>query len=440
MDARRTTDDAWPCESGWSHLDSDSTLAAIALATSLVLFAIASLAEASVASASSERVRRLVSGSAGPVPGSAALERLFTSRKDSTRALSLLRAVALSGSLLSATGLVIAITGVQWVTISLASIAVLAFLGIIHRVTLRLALAYGERIALKLAPLARGLAWLANPMFVASDVLVRRLLPGDRPESLSASDLASGELSLGMGSDGEPFDEREVKMIRGVVRLDTTIAREIMVPRVDMVAVEVSTGIHELAEQMIEGGHSRIPVYRGDLDHMEGIAYARDILRHVVQNEDTLNQSIEGVIRPAIFIPESKTLEELLGEFQETRVHMAIVVDEYGGVSGIVTIEDLLEEIVGEIQDEFDAWEPEIEPVGQNEFLLNAQVSIDRLNALLNTSVESGGFDTLGGYVYDRLGRIPSTGDSIEHDGLKIEVLSTVGRRLNRLKITKSAD
>ena len=418
-------------------MESDSTIAAIALAASLILFAIASLAEASLSSTSAERVRRLVSESA---PGSATLERLLTTHRAFTRVLSALPVVALSGSLLSATGLVIAIAGVQWATIALTSIAVLVFLGITHRIALTLAPAYGEQIALKIAPPVRGLTWITMPLLVASDVLVRRLLPSDLPASPSALDLTSHEFSLGLGSDGQPFDEREVQMIRGIVQLDKTIAREIMVPRVDMVAAEVGTGMHELAEQMIEGGHSRIPIYRVDLDHMEGIAYARDILRHVVRNGESKTQSIEGVIRPALFIPESKTLEELLGEFQETRVHMAIVVDEYGGVSGIVTIEDLLEEIVGEIQDEFDAWEREIEPVGQNEFLLNARVSIDRLNELLDISVESDGFDTLGGYVYDRLGRIPGTGDAIEHDGFKIEVMSTVGRRLKRLKVTKSAD
>ena len=412
-------------------------LAAIALAISLALYAIASLAEASLASTSLERVGRLASESA---PGSATLERLLTSRRATTRVLSVLRALALSGGLLSATSLVIVTAGVQWVTVSLTSIALLVFLGIIHLVAIRLAPAHGERIALKIASPVRGLVWLTNLMFAAPDFLVRRLVPSDHTESPSASNLTSDELSLGLDSDGQPFDEREVKMIRGIVRLDKTIAREIMVPRVDMVAAEVSTGMDELAEQMIEGGHSRIPIYRGDLDHMEGIAYARDILRVVVRSDEPSTQSIDSVIRPAIFIPESKTLEELLGEFQETHVHMAIVVDEHGGVSGIVTIEDLLEEIVGEIQDEFDAWEPEIEPVGSNGFLLNAQVSIERLNELLDTDVESDGFDTLGGYVYDRLGRIPSTGDAIERNGLKIEVMSTVGRRLKRLKVTKSAD
>ena len=246
------------------------------------------------------------------------------------------------------------------------------------------------------------------------------------------------DINLPIDSSGEPLDEREVRMIRGVVQLDQTTAREIMVPRVDMVAVEKDTNLGQVTEEMLHSGHSRIPVYRDNLDRIEGIVYARDVLRHMVEGDDTSSKLVESVIRPVLFIPESKTLEELLNEFQQRRVHMAIVVDEYGGVSGLVTIEDLLEEIVGEIQDEFDVGEPEFEPVGDREFIIDARLSIDQVNELLSISVEGDGFDTLGGFVYHRLGKIPGPGDTVDYDGLKIEVISTVGRRLKRLRVTKS--
>ena len=145
------------------------------------------------------------------------------------------------------------------------------------------------------------------------------------------------------------------------------------------------------------------------------------------------------VIRPALFIPESKTLEELLNEFQERRIHIAMVIDEYGGVSGMVTIEDLLEEIVGEIQDEFDVGGSEVQAVNENEFMMDARVSLDELNERFNVAVEGDGFDTIGGFVYQRLGKIPSSGDRVEYDGLMIEVVSTVGRRLKRLRVVRSA-
>ena len=227
-------------------------------------------------------------------------------------------------------------------------------------------------------------------------------------------------------------------MILGVVGLDKTVAREIMVPRVDMVAAEIGTSIAELAEQMVKVGHSRIPIYRGDLDHIVGLAYARDMLSHLLLQEETAATLVESLTRPALFIPESKTLEELLKEFQESRVHMAIVIDEYGGVSGLVTIEDLLEEIVGEIQDEFDAGEPQFERINANEMVIDARVSIEELNELLSVSIQGDGFDTLGGLVYHQLGRIPSPGDSVEYDGFSVQVISTVGRRLKRLRVKKS--
>ena len=138
------------------------------------------------------------------------------------------------------------------------------------------------------------------------------------------------------------------------------------------------------------------------------------------------------------FVPETKNISSLLREFQQTDTQFAVVVDEYGGVAGLVTIEDLLEEIVGEIQDEFDVGEPEIEPVNDNEFLMDARVGIDQLNELLQVEVEGNGFDTVGGFVYHRLGKIPSSGDAVEFDGLKIEVISTTGRRLKKLRVTRS--
>jgi CBS domain containing-hemolysin-like protein len=189
---------------------------------------------------------------------------------------------------------------------------------------------------------------------------------------------------------------------------------------------------------MLESGHSRIPVYGEDLDHIEGIAYSRDFLG--LLSRDPNSKALAGDhMRPAMLIPEAKNLEELLNEFQARQVHLAIVIDEYGGVSGLVTIEDLLEEIVGEIQDEFDVDELEIQAVGRDEYLMDARVSIDQLDELLGIVVEADGFDTVGGFVYDRLGRIPSLGDLVVHDGLRVEVVSTVGRRLKKLRVSRSS-
>ena len=416
-------------------MESDSILPAIALAASLAFFVVFSVGEACIASIRRDYAQRLISRG---VAGSVALAGLFTSRTGPTGALPMLLAMASSASLLSTVALVVALSGVRWTIVSIAALAILMLMGVIHSISKALAASYGERIALKIAPLARVLASLLNPLLTIEVYLSQRILGASVNNPNSVPDLISAEFSLSLESDGEPLDEREVRMIRGIVRLDKTIAREIMIPRVDMVAAETDIPIADLVDLMVTGGHSRIPIYSGDLDRIEGIAYARDLLRHIVESSGISAIRIENVIRPPLFIPESKSLEELLNEFQQVRVHMAIVVDEYGGVSGLVTIEDLLEEIVGEIQDEFDVGEPEVESVSDNELLLDARVSIDQLNDLLGVSVEGEGFDTVGGFVYQQLGKIPSQGDSVEYDGIKIEVLSTVGRRLKRLRVVKS--
>jgi CBS domain containing-hemolysin-like protein len=207
---------------------------------------------------------------------------------------------------------------------------------------------------------------------------------------------------------------------------------------VDIVAADISSNIAQLADLMVSNGHSRIPILSGDMDHVEGIAHARDILSQLGNNHDTPDMSVRSILRPALFIPESKTLEELLNDFQRNRNHMAIVIDEYGGVSGLVTIEDLLEEIVGEIQDEFDTSELEIEKVGEGSYLMDARVGIDDLNEMLDLKIAAVGFDTLGGLVYHLLGKVPAVGDVVEQNGLQVKVVSTAGRRLKRVRVTKT--
>jgi CBS domain containing-hemolysin-like protein len=216
---------------------------------------------------------------------------------------------------------------------------------------------------------------------------------------------------------------------------------------VDVSAVEISTPIAEVAERMIESGHSKLPVYRETLDQIAGFVYSMDLIR-VVGGGETEVGSLEDLLRHPLFIPESKTLEGLLREFQDQRVQMAVVIDEYGGVSGVVTVEDLLEEIVGEIEDEFDVDEPEIVDLAGGEgnaggpdqaldLLIDARIGVDQVTELTGVEVHGDGFDTLGGFVLDRLGRMPSRGDTIDYDGLSIRVVSTAGRRLKRLRITR---
>ena len=410
-------------------------LPSIVLGISITVFALVSLAGAGISSVRRDRVQRLTSQE---VSGATNLDSLLASNMGPTAALQLLLAITFASSMVSVVALVISQVGVLWPPIVLASAATLLGLGAIYGTAWTVAPRYGEGIALKFSGPARGISWVCNPMLAAATSLIRLLfrVPDSAPNG-SAKALLT-DLRVPLEDDGEPLDEAEVRMIRGVVSLDDTVAREIMIPRGDMVVAEIGTSISALAEQMISNGHSRIPIYRDTLDRIEGIAYARDILRQLTREAELPVMAVESMVRQALFIPESKTLEELLAEFQETRVHMAIVVDEYGGVSGLVTIEDLLEEIVGEILDEFDIGIPEVESISESEYMMDARVSIDNINEMLSVSLEGDGFDTIGGFVYHRLGKIPSPGDIVEYDGVKIEVISTIGRRLKRLRVTRN--
>jgi CBS domain containing-hemolysin-like protein len=400
---------------------------------SLAVYALASVAQAAIASVRRERTQALVSEGA---PGAASLEWLQSTPRGLS-AVAVVKIASFAASLVSTAVLTLTFFETRWALVSATTFAALLSTGLLHMLAEDVADRYGERVALAMSGPMRAVAWTLRPMLALMDHMPSLIPAGSEPQRNGAPELVPTEIDLPLESPTEPLDEREMRMIRAIVQLDQTVAREIMVPRVDIVAAELGTSIADLADQMATGAHSRIPVYDGDLDHISGIAYARDVLRQMVGEPEPNNVLVDSVIRPAIFIPESKTLEELLNDFQEKRFHVAIVVDEYGGVSGLVTIEDLLEEIVGEIQDEFETGEPDVEAIGEGEVLLDARVSIDQLNDLLDVTVEGEGFDTVGGFVYQRLGKIPSPGDTLTHDGLEIEVISTVGRRLKRLRVVR---
>ena len=212
-------------------------------------------------------------------------------------------------------------------------------------------------------------------------------------------------------------------MIRSIIRLDESTAREVMVPRVDVIAVSADTPLTEVANRMLEFGHSRLPVYGKTIDDVIGVVYSRDLLPFLARTEE--HSSLEKIIRPAFFIPESKRLDELLRELQERRVQMALVVDEYGGIEGLVTLEDLMEEIVGEIEDEFSRTvEPQVVPLANGDIIVDSRVTLDYLSDLFSKPIEHEDVDTVGGLVFSALGKMPQVGDQVVHDGLRIEVVS----------------
>ena len=343
--------------------------------------------------------------------------------------LKLIGMVAFGGALTAVASISLSASNAGLGLLTLATISTLIGLGVV----ILLARYCGARYSDPLCQFMPRVAWMLSFPLRPALLVHDALLNGKESEAEPSLDFA-----LSVDSNSGPLDEHEVRMIKGVVQLDQTVAREIMVPRVDIAAVEADTTLDALAEAMNTAGHSRVPVYKTDLDHIEGVAHAKDVLRQIARGLDPAVATARDVSRPPLFVPESKTLEELLGNFQEQRVHLAVVVDEYGGVSGIVTIEDLLEEIVGEIQDEFDSEEPVIRSVGKSEFMVDARLPIDELNESLGINIAADGFDTIGGLVFDQLGKVPVQGDRVHHDGLSIVVVDTVGRRPNMLRVNRT--
>lgn len=233
-------------------------------------------------------------------------------------------------------------------------------------------------------------------------------------------------------------EEEERRMIRGIIDLEDKTAREIMVPRIDVAAAEISDTVDDVAALINERGFSRIPIYRENVDDIVGIVYAKDLLRSV--SNGSRERTLSELLRQPVFIPESKRLDQLLTEMRASRTHMAIVVDEYGGTAGLVTIEDLLEEIVGEIEDEYDTAAPPIERISEDEVLLDAGSPTETLQEMFDCDIESEDFDTVGGLVIHELGRLPDVGDEVAVGDLQLRVLSMAGRRIKRVRVQRVAE
>lgn len=239
---------------------------------------------------------------------------------------------------------------------------------------------------------------------------------------------------------GGIIEDEEKDMIASVLQLGESSARELMTPRIDIVALELGDTIMQALSAFVESGFSRIPVYEDSIDNVIGLLYAKDILTVLKNRDDLESQEIRDLIRPTYFVPETKRADALLKELQAKNVHLAIVVDEYGGTSGLVTIENLIEEIIGDIRDEYDFGEEEdYVEVGDGSYLIEASMDLDDLNDLLECSIDTGDADTLGGYIYLSLGRVPRANETIETDILSMTVLSIDGHRIRKVKVRKIA-
>lgn len=240
-----------------------------------------------------------------------------------------------------------------------------------------------------------------------------------------------------VGEEEGVIEEEEREMIHSIFEFGETVVREVMRPRVDIVAVSADATINGALGLMIEHGHSRLPVYEGSIDHIVGVVYIKDLLPALRQGR--LAQGLAGIQRPPFFVPEAKKVSELFKEMQQKKISMAIVLDEYGGTAGMVTVEDLLEEIVGEIQDEYDLEEKPIQLLDDHTAMVNARTNIQEVNDLLGLRLPSEEVDTIAGLVYAICGRIPAQGETVELPGAELRVEKTLGHRITKVRITRTA-
>jgi len=286
------------------------------------------------------------------------------------------------------------------------------------------------------------LLFAIRPVMVAfklHDRFVKRLagVPETNPEQVQEE---RQEEILNLAEQGRiegVMNEDEVEMIENVLELGETTAEEIMTPRTDIVAFDVNDGLEKILDTIRDKGHSRIPVYEETIDHITGLIYAKDLLTEVGKNPKDFN--LKNKMRPAYFVPESKLLRDLLHEFQDQKLHIAIVLDEYGGTAGIVTIEDILEELVGEITDEYEKTPAEsYRKIDDHTFEVDARMYIDDVNEELGIELpEDEDYDTIGGFVFSHLGYIPKVGESFEHNNLRISVTAAGPRVVKKLRIQK---
>ncbi|HEX9134877.1 MAG TPA: hemolysin family protein [Ktedonobacteraceae bacterium] len=284
----------------------------------------------------------------------------------------------------------------------------------------------------------RGVAWLLHPLVVALSAITNTLvrLFGGQMKHLGPF-VTEEELRLLVNVSEEEgvLEEEETEMIHSIFEFADTTVREVMIPRIDMVTLESDATVDEAVDLALQGGFSRIPVYEETIDNIVGVLFTKDMLKQLREGHNSY--PIRELVRPAYFVPETKKLDDMLREIRQKRTHMAIVVDEYGSVAGLVTIEDLVEEIVGDIQDEYDREENLYEQVTQYEYVFDAKINIDEFNELMDADLESEDYDTLGGFLLAQLDKIPVAGDTITYKELAFTVLTTRGLRITKVRVER---
>jgi len=296
-----------------------------------------------------------------------------------------------------------------------------------------------ERAALFSAPLVSALVrfW---PVRIVSGALIglANLLIGQQGQYLGSHVTESELLAMAdVALEGEVIETEERALIHSIIEFGDTVVREVMVPRPDMVTIGADESVEAVLERALEVGFSRMPAVEQQVDDVVGIAYTKDMIRTVRSGKGS--DAVRSHLRVAHFVPETKRVSDLMREMQSETFHLAVVVNEYGGTAGLVTLEDLIEELVGEIVDEFDVEEAPVEQLESGELRVSARLAVDEVNELIKASLPTGAWDTVGGLVFDLLGHVPVVGESVTVDGLRLIADRVTGRRIERVRIVPLA-
>jgi CBS domain containing-hemolysin-like protein len=297
------------------------------------------------------------------------------------------------------------------------------------------AVQHTDRVALRLAPVIVWITRAVGPLArllvgVANVVMPGRGIP-EGPFATEQEIRAMAEVA----SEEDTIEEGEKELIHSIFEFGDTLVREVMVPRPDMVSAPVTATLRDVLDLIVRHGYSRIPIFKETVDDIVGVAYAKDLLRHL--HAGKADAALENIMRSPYFVPDSKKVSDLMREMQQRRVHIAIVSDEYGSTAGLVTIEDLLEEIVGEIADEYDREEPEITEIGDGRYRVNGRASIDDINELLGVELPQDEWDTVAGLMYALLGAVPTQGETVRYGDLEFTAQRVQGRRIAAVLITR---
>jgi CBS domain containing-hemolysin-like protein len=295
-----------------------------------------------------------------------------------------------------------------------------------------------DRVALVLAPLIVAIGRLVGPVAAGLVKLANVIMPGKGlPQGPFITENEIRALAE-VASNEEQIEVGEKELIHSIFEFGDTIVREVMVPRPDIVAVEADKTLRDVQALVLRHGFSRIPVFQEDLDNVVGFVFAKDVLKALYQGQ--ANMPLTDILRPAHFVPESKKVADLLREMQQEKFHIALVTDEYGSVSGLVTLEDLLEELVGEITDEYDREEPPVVDLGNGAYRVDGRLAIDEVNELLDTELPDEEWDTVGGLMLGLLGSIPEQGEEVTYQDLVFKAEKVNGRRIAKVLITRKPE